>query len=198
EIDFDEGESAEIQQINIVGNSMFSDDELLANLELKDKLPWWNFLGARQYQKQQLSGDLETLESFYKDRGYLTFRLESVQVSMTPDRSGVYITLNIDEGEIFNVRETSVIGDLRGQGEVVKRLTKIEPGTRYSAAQITYLEELVAKVYGRYGYAYPEVRAIPEIDEETNEVDLIFSVDPGKRVFDFRIKFRGNSVTQDE
>ncbi|MFC0444689.1 outer membrane protein assembly factor BamA [Pseudidiomarina halophila] len=198
EIDFDEGESAEIQQINIVGNSMFSDDELLANLELKDKLPWWNFLGARQYQKQQLSGDLETLESFYKDRGYLTFRLESVQVSMTPDRSGVYITLNIDEGEIFNVRETSVIGDLRGQGEVVKRLTKIEPGTRYSAAQITYLEELVAKVYGRYGYAYPEVRAIPEIDEETNEVDLIFSVDPGKRVYVNRIKFRGNSVTQDE
>lgn len=198
EIDFDEGESAEIQQINIVGNSVFSDDELLANLELKDKLPWWNFLGARQYQKQQLSGDLETLESFYKDRGYLTFRLESVQVSMTPDRSGVYITLNIDEGEIFNVRETSVIGDLRGQGDVVKRLTKIEPGTRYSAAQVTYLEELVAKVYGRYGYAYPEVRAIPEIDEETNEVDLIFSVDPGKRVYVNRIKFRGNNVTQDE
>ncbi|CAB0149820.1 Outer membrane protein assembly factor BamA [Pseudidiomarina piscicola] len=198
EIDFDEGESAEIQQINIVGNSVFSDEELLANLELKDRLPWWNFLGARQYQKQQLSGDLETLESFYKDRGYLTFRLESVQVSMTPDRSGVYITLNIDEGEIFNVRETSVMGDLRGQAEVVKRMTKIEPGTRYSAAQVTYLEEMVAKLYGRYGYAYPEVRAIPEIDEETNEVDLIFSINPGKRVYVNRIKFRGNSVTEDE
>ncbi|MGQ4276033.1 outer membrane protein assembly factor BamA [Pseudidiomarina sp. E22-M8] len=198
EIDFDEGESAEIQQINIVGNTVFSDEELLANLELKDRLPWWNFLGARQYQKQQLSGDLETLESFYKDRGYLTFRLESVQVSMTPDRSGVYITLNIHEGEIFNVRETRVIGDLRGQGEVIKRLTKIEPGTRYSAAEITYLEELVAKVYGRYGYAYPQVRAIPEIDEATNEVDLIFSIDPGKRVYVNRVKFRGNNVTEDE
>ncbi|MEA3587197.1 outer membrane protein assembly factor BamA [Pseudidiomarina sp. 1APP75-27a] len=198
EIDFDEGESAEIQQINIVGNSVFSDAELLANLELKDRLPWWNFLGVRQYQKQQLSGDLETLESFYKDRGYLTFQLESVQVSMTPDRSGVYITLNIDEGEIFNVRETRVMGDLRGQDEVVKRLTKIEPGTRYSAAQVTYLEELVAKVYGRYGYAYPEVRAIPELDRETKEVDLIFSINPGKRVYVNRIKFRGNSVTEDE
>ncbi|MDN7123559.1 outer membrane protein assembly factor BamA [Pseudidiomarina terrestris] len=198
EIDFDEGESAEIQQINIVGNSVFSDEELLANLELKDRLPWWNFLGVRQYQKQQLSGDLETLESFYKDRGYLTFQLESVQVSMTPDRSGVYITLNIDEGEIFNVRETRVMGDLRGQDEVVKRLTKIEPGTRYSAAQVTYLEELVAKVYGRYGYAYPEVRAIPELDRETKEVDLIFSINPGKRVYVNRIKFRGNSVTEDE
>lgn len=198
EIDFDEGESAEIEQINIVGNSIFSDEELLANLELKDQLPWWNFFGARQYQKQQLSGDLETLESFYKDRGYLTFQIESVQVSMTPDRSGVYITININEGEIFNVRETSVIGDLRGQREVVERLTKIEPGTRYSAAQVTYLEELVAKLYGRYGYAYPEVRAIPEIDEETNEVDLVFSVDPGQRVYVNRVQFRGNSVTEDE
>ncbi|MBY6063219.1 outer membrane protein assembly factor BamA [Pseudidiomarina sediminum] len=198
ELDFDEGESAEIQQINIVGNTVFSDEELLANFELRDKLPWWNFLGSRTYQKQQLSGDLETLESFYKDRGYLTFRISSVQVSMTPDRSGVYVSIHIDEGEIFKVRETRVIGDLRGQREVIERLTDIEAGTQYSAAQITYLEEIVAKVYGRYGYAYPEVRAIPEIDEATNEVDLVFSVNPGKRVYVNRIKFRGNAVTEDE
>lgn len=198
ELDFDEGDSAEIQQINIVGNKAFSDEELLANFELRDKLPWWNFLGSRTYQKQQLSGDLETLESFYKDRGYLTFRISSVQVSMTPDRSGVYVTLHIDEGEIFKVRDTRVIGDLRGQREVVERLTEIEAGTQYSAAHITYLEELVSKVYGRYGYAYPEVRAIPEIDEANNEVDLVFSVNPGKRVYVNRIKFRGNTVTEDE
>ena len=198
QIEFEEGDSAEIQQINIVGNSVYSDAELLANFELKDKLPWWNFLGARTYQKQQLSGDLETLESFYKDRGYLTFAIESVQVSMTPDRSGVYISIHINEGEIFTVNETRVIGDLRGQREVVERLTRINAGSQYSAAQVTYIEELVAKLYGRYGYAYPEVRAIPEIDEENNQVDLVFSINPGKRVYVNRIKFRGNTVTEDE
>ncbi|KFZ31712.1 outer membrane protein assembly protein YaeT [Pseudidiomarina salinarum] len=197
-IEFDEGESAEIQQINIVGNKAFSDEEILNNLELKDKLPWWNLIGERRYQKQQLSGDLETLESFYKDRGYLTFSIESVQVTMTPDRTGVYVTINVEEGEIFTVRETKVMGDLRGRDETVKRLVKIEPGTQYSAAQVTYLEELVAKLYGRYGYAYPEVRAIPEINAETNEVDLMFSVNPGNRVYVNRISFRGNNTTQDE
>ncbi|RUO41214.1 outer membrane protein assembly factor BamA [Pseudidiomarina aestuarii] len=198
EIDFEEGDSAEIQQINIVGNKAFSDEQILAGLELKDELPWWNLLGETRYQKQQLSGDLETLESFYKDRGYLTFAIESVQVSMTPDRRGVYVTINVREGEIFKVRDTRVIGELRGQDEVVKRLVKIEPGEQYSAATVTYLEDLVARVYGRYGYAYPEVRAIPEIDEETNEVDLVFSVNPGKRVYVNRINFRGNVTTMDE
>lgn len=197
-IEFDEGEAAEIAQINIVGNKVFTDEELLAELELKDDLPWYNFIGAKRYQKQQLGGDLETLESFYKDRGYLMFQIESVQVAMTPNRQGIYITMNVNEGEQFNVRETSVIGELGGQGPLVEQIANIREGELYSAARITYIEEAIAQLYGRYGYAYPEIKAIPEIDEETNEVDLTFSVNPGKRVYVNRVNFSGNATTKDE
>ena len=197
-VKFAEGESAEIQQINIVGNTKFSDAELLAQIELKDDLPWWKILGEKRYQKSQLSGDLESLESFYKDRGYLTFMVESVQVTMTPDRRGVYVTINVNEGEIFTVRNTKVIGDLRGHDDLVQRLISQDPGTQYSAAEITAREEYISRLYGRFGYAYPEVRAIPEIIAATNEVDLTYSVNPGNRIYVDRITFSGNVSTQDE
>ncbi|PHR64902.1 outer membrane protein assembly factor BamA [Pseudidiomarina marina] len=198
ELKFEEGDSAEIQQINIVGNSSFTDEQLLADFELKDKLPWWNFIGERRYQKQQLSGDLEKLESFYRNRGYLAFQIESVQVSMTPDREGVYITINVNEGEVYDVREVNVIGDLKGHDDVIKRLTSIDPGTRYNAEQITFLEDAISRYYGRFGYAYPEVRAIPDMQEGSNEVDLTFSVNPGQRIYVDRINFIGNNITADE
>lgn len=197
-INFEEGDAAEIQQINIVGNEVFSDAELLANLELKDDLPWYNVIGVRQYQKQQLGGDLETLESFYKDRGYLTFEIESVQVSMTPNRDGIYITINVNEGELFKVRETSVIGELAGKTEIVERMIEIAPDTLYNAAQITFIEDSIKQFYSSFGYAYPEVRAIPDVDQENSLVDITFSVNPGKRVYVNRINFEGNSTTMDE
>ncbi|MEX1222087.1 MAG: outer membrane protein assembly factor BamA [Idiomarina sp.] len=197
-IDFEEGDAAEIEQINIVGNTVFSEAEILARLELKDSLPWYNFIGEKRYQKQQLTGDLETLESFYKDRGYLTFAVESVQVSLTPNREGIYITVNINEGEQFDVRETSVMGDLAGHTEIVERIAQIESGTLYNAAQITFIEESIARFYSNLGYAYPEIDSIPEIDEENNEVDIVFSVNPGQRVYVNRINFSGNQTTKDE
>ncbi len=197
-LNFDEGDSATIQQINIVGNHTFSDEEILNRFELKDKLPWWNFIGENRYQKQQLTGDLETLESFYKDRGYLGFKLKSVQVSMTPDRKGVYITMNVEEGDIYTIKDVRVIGDLKGHDELIESFIKIEPGTTYNAAQITMLEEGISKFYGRFGYAYPEVRAIPDVQEGSTEFDLIFSINPGKRVYVNRINFIGNNVTADE
>ncbi|OZB06819.1 MAG: outer membrane protein assembly factor BamA [Idiomarina sp. 34-48-12] len=198
ELQFEEGDSAEIQQINIVGNRSFTDDQLLADFELKDQLPWWNFIGERRYQKQQLTGDLEKLESFYRNRGYLAFQVESVQVSMTPDKEGVYITINVNEGEVYDIREVNVIGDLKGHEEVIKRLTAIDAGTRYNAEQITFLEDAISRYYGRFGYAYPEVRAIPDMQEGSNEVDLTFSVNPGQRIYVDRINFIGNNVTADE
>ncbi len=194
---FEEGDAAEIAQINIVGNKAFSDAQLLDTFELRDDLPWWNVIGEKRYQKQQLSGDLETLESFYRDRGYLRFQVESVQVSMTPDREGVYITLNVNEGDKYNVSETDVIGDLKGHEEMITRIAQIEEGTLYNAAQVTYIEDMISRFYGRYGYAYPEVRAIPEHDEDDKTVKITFSVNPGKRVYVRRIKFEGNSATQD-
>lgn len=195
---FQEGDSAEIEQINVVGNASFSDEELTRDFELKDKLPWWNFIGEKRYQKQQLSGDLEKLESFYRNRGYLNMQIESIQVSMTPNREGVYITINVKEGEVYNIRNVSVIGDLKGRDEFINKLVAIEPGTRYNAAEMTYLEEAIAMTYGRFGYAYPEVRAIPDIKEDSNEVDITFSINPGKRIYVNRINFVGNTTTADE
>jgi len=197
-INFEEGEAAEIQQINIVGNKAFGEEELLEVLELRDDLPWWNIIGEKRYQQQELGGDLESLESFYKDRGYLTFAIDSVQVSMTPNRDGIYITINVREGEPFTVRETRVIGDLAGQDKIVEQMAKVKPGALYNAAQMTYIEESIASLYGSFGYAYPEINAIPDINEETNEVDITFSVNTGKRVYVDRINFKGNTITKDE
>lgn len=196
-MNFKEGDAAEIAQINIVGNHAFADEQLLEAFELKDDLPWWNIIGKKRYQKEQLSGDLETLESFYRDRGYLQFRIKTVQVSMTPDREGIYITISVDEGDKYNVSGTNVIGDLKGHEELVEQIIKIEEGTLYSAAQVTYIEDLISRFFGRFGYAYPEVRAIPERNDEDKTVALTFSVDPGNRVYVRRINFAGNSLTQD-
>ena len=142
-MNFDEGDAAEIAQINIVGNNAFPDEMLLDAFELKDDLPWWNVIGEKRYQKEQLSGDLETLESFYRDRGYLQFSVQSVQVSMTPDREGIYITMNVDEGEKYRVSGTDVMGDLKGHDELVERIATIEEGTLYNAAQVTYIEDMI-------------------------------------------------------
>lgn len=197
QMNFDEGDAAEIAQINIVGNTAFPDELLIDNFELTDSLPWWNFIGEKRYQKEQLSGDLETLESFYRDRGYLQFAVTSVQVSMTPDREGIYITVNVEEGEKYRVSGTDVIGELKGHDELVKRIATIKEDSLYNAAQVTYIEDMISRFYGRFGYAYPEVRAIPERDDDAKTVKLTFSVDPGNRVYVRRINFEGNSLTQD-
>lgn len=181
-MNFEEGDAAEIAQINIVGNKAFADELLLDTFELRDSLPWWNFIGEKRYQKQQLSGDTETLESFYRDRGYLRFRVESVQVSMTPDREGIYITINVSEGDKYKISETDVIGDLKGHDELVGKIAKIEKGTLYNAAQVTYIEDMISRFYGRYGYAYPEVRAIPEHDDEDKTVKITFSINRKTRL----------------
>ncbi|OIM99932.1 outer membrane protein assembly factor BamA [Idiomarina sp. MD25a] len=197
-MNFEEGDAAEIAQINIVGNKAFPDELLLDTFELRDDLPWWNIIGEKRYQKEQLSGDLETLESYYRDRGYLQFQVESVQVSVTPDKAGVYITINVSEGEKYYVSETDVIGDLKGHEDIVNRLTTIKEGALYNAAQVTYIEDLVSRFYGGYGYAYPEVKALPERNDEDKTVKLTFSVNPGNRVYVRRIGFEGNSTTEDQ
>ncbi|MCC2618172.1 outer membrane protein assembly factor BamA [Aestuariibacter halophilus] len=195
---FEEGESAEIRQINIVGNEVFSDAELLQLMELQFDTPWWDFLSETRYQKQTLTGDMETLRSHYMDRGYLRYDVESTQVSMTPEKDGIYVTLNVNEGEQYTISGVEVIGDLLGFEEYINSVMPLREGELYNQAEVTYTEEFIAKYFGRFGYAYPTVTTIPEINDEDKTVKLTLSVDPGKRIYVRRINFEGNSVTADE
>ncbi|MDP2559988.1 outer membrane protein assembly factor BamA [Psychrobium sp. 1_MG-2023] len=195
---FKEGDAADIEQINLVGNSIFSDEELKDQFELTDYTAWWNLFGERRYQKQKLQGDLETLESFYKDRGYIRFKVDSTQVSMTPNKKGLYITLNLDEGEVYKVSDVNLIGDIEKYREVLEQLVPIKEGSNYSGAEVTYVEERISRFLGRYGYAYPKVTTFPDVNDETKEVVLNFNIEPGKRVYVNEIRFNGNSTTEDE
>ncbi|WP_109341086.1 outer membrane protein assembly factor BamA [Saliniradius amylolyticus] len=195
---FEEGDAAEIKQINIVGNKTFSDEELLGQIELQFDTPWWDFMSETRYQKQKLTGDMETLKSYYMDRGYLKYNLDSTQVSMTPDKSGVYIALNVTEGDQYRVSEVELVGDLLGHEDTIERILPLRADTMYNLAEVTYTEEFISKYLGRYGYAYPEVTTIPEVNDEDKTVKLTMSVDPGKRIYVRRINFTGNEVTADE
>jgi outer membrane protein insertion porin family len=195
---FEEGDSAKIQQINIVGNDVFNDPELLELVELKFDTPWWDFLSETRYQKQTLTGDMETITSHYKDRGYLRFNIDSTQVSMTPDKTGIYVTLNVEEGEQYTISEVELIGDLLGHEDYIKLVLPLTEGELYNQSTVTYTEEFISKYLGRFGYAYPTVTTIPDINEEDKTVKLVLSVDPGKRIYVRRINFSGNNSTADE
>lgn len=195
---FNEGDAAAIEQINIVGNEVFTDEELLSKIELEFDSPWWNFLAQDRYQKQTLKGDSETIESYYLDRGYLRFKIDSTQVSMTPNKEGVYISLNVSEGEQYKVSEVDFIGDMAGFEEIIRALNPIQNDTLYNGALVTYTEESISKFLGRYGYAYPKVVTIPDINDEDHTVKLSISVDPGKRIYVNRINITGNHVTSEE
>lgn len=195
---FEEGDSAKIQQINIVGNETYSDPELLELVELKFDTPWWDFLSETRYQKQTLTGDMETITSYYKDRGYLRFNIDSTQVSMTPDKTGIYVTLNLEEGEQYTISDIELMGDLLGYEDYIKLVLPLTKGELYNQAEVTYTEEFISKYLGRYGYAYPTVTTIPDINEEDKTVKLVLSVDPGKRIYVRRINFAGNNSTADE
>ncbi|MDD1795248.1 outer membrane protein assembly factor BamA [Enterovibrio makurazakiensis] len=193
---FTEGVSATIQQINFIGNTVFSDEELKNNFKLRADVPWWNFLANEQYQKQVLAGDLESLRSFYLNRGYLKFRVDATNVSISPDKKGVYITLNIDEGQPYTVSDVNVRGGK--DSSAFASLVPFEDGEVYSGEKVTRLEDEIKRALGEQGYAYPQVATIPEFNDDANTVALNVNVDPGKRVYVRNIKFSGNQITRDE
>jgi len=197
EFKFVEGDAAAIKQINIVGNEVFSDAELLDGIELTFGSPWWNFMAQDRYQKQTLQGDMETINSYYLDRGYLRFKMDSTQVSMTPDKQGVYIALNVTEGETYTISEVDFTGDMAGFENTIRAINPLQADELYNGAEVTYTEEVIGKFLGRYGYAYPKVATIPEINDEDKTVKLTINVDPGKRIYVNRLNFTGNHVTAD-
>lgn len=195
---FEEGDAAKIAQINVVGNEVFSDVELLEDFELGFDAAWWDLLAETRYQKQTLEGDMETLRSYYLDRGYLQFNVDSTQVSMTPDKKGIYIAINVTEGEQYNISEVELSGDMLGHEKTIEALLPLNSGVLYNQALVTYTEEFISKYLGQYGYAYPTVTTIPDINEEDKTVKLTLSVEPGKRIYVRRINIVGNDITMDE
>ncbi|MBM4903917.1 outer membrane protein assembly factor BamA [Vibrio parahaemolyticus] len=195
---FTEGVSAKIQQINFIGNEVFSDEELLSRFNLNVDVPWWNFLADEKYQKQVLAGDIEALKSFYLDRGYLKFNVDSTQVAISPDKKGVYITLGLEEGEVYTVKDVKFRGDLIGEEATFERLVPFEDNETYNGSLVTSMEEGIKRVLGESGYAYPQVNTIPEFDDEKKQVSLVVNVDPGNRIYVRDIRFTGNNSTKDE
>ena len=194
----DEGSVAAISHINVVGNTVFETEDLVDLFELKTS-GWFSFLSSDdKYSREKLSGDLERLRSYYLDRGYINMNVASTQVSITPDKKHVYITVNITEGERYSISDVRLSGDLVVGEDEVKRLMLIEPGQIFSRQVMTSTSDLISRRLGNEGYTFASVNGIPEINEEDKTVAVTFYVDPGKRAYVNRINFRGNTKTEDQ
>ncbi len=196
-IDISEGEVASILHINVVGNEAFSDEEITDLMELKTPDFWTVFTGADKYSKEKLSGDLERIRSFYLDNGYIKFTIESTQVSISPYKEDVFITINVSEGPLFTVREFDLKGDLILEEDTLRKLVLVKPGETFSRQKLTLSSDLISRALGAEGYTYANVNAIPETHDD-NSASITFFVDPGKRNYVRRINFRGNISTRDE
>lgn len=198
EIQIAEGEAAEIRSVNVVGNTVYSDKELRKGIQ-SGKKKWWKFWGDDdKYSKQKLSADLETLRSKYLDTGYLNFDVESTQVSITPDRKDIYVTININEGNQYILQEIKLAGTFIVPEEELRKLIEIETGEIFSRSQVVASTERISNRLGEDGYAFARINPIPDVDEETKTVVLTFFIDPGKRVYVRRINIRGNQYSRDE
>ncbi len=197
-INISEGDVAKIKRINIVGNEDYVEDKLMKDFE--SGIPsWYAFLSSKdKYSKQKLSGDLETLRSFYLDKGYLQFNVDSTQVSLSPDKDDIYITVNIDEGDKYTVKDINLAGTFVVPEDTLRKLIQLEPGETFSRSKVVQTTELFNRVLGNKGYSFAKINPIPEIDKDSKEVSLTFFVDPGERIYVRRINFKGNNSTRDE
>jgi len=196
-IDIDEGDAAKIKQINIIGSHKFDEMKLLDKFELSTPTIWSGISGSGKYSKQELLGDLEKLRSYYLDRGYLHFSIDSTQVSITPDKRDVYISINVTEGEQYTVSEVKISGNLVVPEEELRKLLTVKAGDIFSRRAIADSGNKLSERLGIDGYAFSNVNSVPDIDEENRTIALNFFVDPGHRVYVRRINITGNTKTRD-
>ncbi|WP_193555731.1 outer membrane protein assembly factor BamA [Halomonas urmiana] len=198
-IDIDEGAVAKIRQINIVGNRDFEDERLRELFELEDSPGWFfGWFSSDEYSREALAGDLERLRSFYLDRGYVNFAIESSQVSISPDKSKIFVTVNIDEGRQYRLGDIRFSGELRIAEREARELLEVESGEIFSRSDVTASTEALRSRLGAEGFAFANVDGIPEVAAVGDTVDLVFRVEPGQRAYVRRIEFTGNTTTQDE
>lgn len=193
-----EGKAARIRHVNLIGNESFKQKEITRDFE-QESTNWTSWYSRDdQYSREKFTGDLETLVSFYQDRGYLDFNIDSNQVTISPDRRNIYITTSIQEGEIYTVKDVRLTGELVLEQETLERLVRIQPGEVYSRAKVERTTDTISAVLGNIGYAFAEVTPIPDVDRDKREVGITFLISPGKRVYVRRVVFKGNTRTEDE
>ncbi len=193
-----EGESTKIAEMRIVGNKAFTEKQLLDqfNLTIPTWISWYT--KTDQYAKEKLTADLETLKSFYLDRGFFEFGIESSQVSISPDKSGVFLSVVINEGEPFNVGDLKFAGDMLGREDALRSFLNLKTGDSFSGKKLSDSIKKMQDYLGELGYAFANISPIPQVDREKRVVGFTFAVDPGRRAYVRRISIAGNQRTRDE
>jgi outer membrane protein insertion porin family len=193
-----EGPSAKIRQINFIGNKVFSTSTLRDEMQLSTP-NWFSWYTKNDlYAKEKLTGDLEHVRSYYLNRGYLEFNIESTQVSITPDKKDMYLTVTLHEGEPYTISTLKLSGNLLDRQAELQKLITVKPGERFSAERLQATTKAIVDKLGEYGYAFASVNAVPQIDQEHHKVDLTLQVEPGRRVYVRRINVTGNTRSRDE
>jgi len=193
-----EGDRARIRQVNIIGNRSFDEKDIRAGFEL-DTANWLSwFRQDDRYAKEALSGDLETLNSFYMDRGYADFRIDSTQVSISPNRKDIYVTINVHEGETYTISDVKLVGEMVVPEEQLRAMVLAQPGSIFSQRLLTATAEFMAFRLGEEGYANADIQPVPDLDHENKEVAITFFIDPSSRVYVRRINFNGVDQVDDE
>lgn len=198
QVTVNEGETARIRSIRFTGNKTFSDSTLRDQLELSTP-GWLTWYTKRdQYSRPKLTGDLETLRSYYLNRGYLDFNIESTQVSISPDKQDIFVTINVSEGERYTLSDIKIAGETLGIEPELRSLIDVKPGATFNAEQLNAISKRITDRLGALGYAFASANPVPDANREKREVAITFFVDPGRRVYVRRVNISGNTRTRDE
>ncbi len=198
DIEISEGIKSKIKQINIIGNKVFDDGTLLDELKLGVPSAWQFFSDADEYSKQKLQADIETIRSYYLDRGYIKFNIDSTQVSITPDKKDIYVTINITEGDKYTIKDVTLNGNMVINKVVLEQLIFTKTGDTFSRKLMTETQKAIENRVGITGYAFARVSVLPEINDKDKTINLTYTLDPGRKVYVRRITFYGNYKTKDE
>ena len=198
-IDVDEGTTSKIQQIRFVGNKVYSEGDLRDEMQLGTP-NWFSWYTKRdQYSREKLEADLEAIRALYNNNGYLDFKIDSTQVSISPDKSGIYVTINVDEGKRYKIKGIRLTGDMLGLEPEFEELVDIKPGSVYNASAINALGKKFTDKLSTVGYAFARAVPSPVVDPENDdEVTIVYTIDPGRRVYVRNVLISGNTRTQDE